>query len=197
MRLRDYVTRRQEPSDLRHALLAGAGTFVAIAILAFTSDISHLPLLAAPFGASCVLVYAMPQAPVSQPVNVIAGYLLSSAVALAVAALLPVAWWSVALAVAVAISLMTWLRVTHPPAAAQVIVIMATGAGWSYLLTPTLVGAVLIVLLGIVFHHPAPWHYPLRALHARHREHGRHERGDAEGTDEDEREGPAGPGEPA
>jgi hypothetical protein len=41
-------------------------------------------LLIAPFGASCVLVFAIPQSPLAQPRNVIGGHLISTAAGLLV-----------------------------------------------------------------------------------------------------------------
>ncbi|GII98350.1 HPP family protein [Sediminihabitans luteus] len=146
------LTRHQAPVALHRAALAGLGGAVAIALLGLVAVGTGWPWIAAPLGASCVLVFSLPAAPVSQPVNVVAGHVLSAAVGLAVATVLPVTWWSVALAVGLAIAAMAVLRVTHPPAGANPIVVMTVGAGWAYLVAPVLVGALVVVAVGVVHH---------------------------------------------
>lgn len=45
---------------------------------------------------------------------------------------------------------MAFLGVIHPPAGANPIIIILGGYGWSYLLTPVLIGAVIIVFFGLL-----------------------------------------------
>ena len=42
-----------------------------------------MPLLMAPFGASCVLLFAVPNSPLSQPANVIGGHAVATLAGLA------------------------------------------------------------------------------------------------------------------
>lgn len=136
---------------LIEAGIAGLGGFITILMLAeLTAHLGAL-LLIAPFGASCVLVFALPQSPLAQPRNVIGGHVVSTCVGLAVAALLgptPVAF---ALGVGLAITAMSLTRTLHPPAGADPIVVIAAGASWPFLFTPVLAGAVLIVVLAFVY----------------------------------------------
>ncbi|ADV89512.1 membrane protein [Vibrio vulnificus MO6-24/O] len=39
-------------------------------------------------------------------------------------------------------------KTTHPPAGANPLLIMMTGQNWDFLLTPVLLGAVIIVVIG-------------------------------------------------
>lgn len=162
--MRNLVARRQPAVPARRVALAGLGGAVAIGALALIADISDSGLLAAAFGASCVLVFTVPEAPLSQPVNVVGGHLVAASCGLLVASVLPVAWWSVALAVGLAIAAMAALRVTHPPAGANPIVVMTVGASWWYLLVPILAAAVIVVVVGMIFHRAAGADYPIRPL---------------------------------
>ena len=63
---------------MRTALLAGLGGAIAIATLQTLGGLLAVPLLIAPFGASCVLVFGVPASPFAHPRNVIGGYLLGS-----------------------------------------------------------------------------------------------------------------------
>ena len=51
---------------LRPAIISGLGGFLVIYILSELSATLGVLLLVAPFGASCVLVFALPQSPLAQ-----------------------------------------------------------------------------------------------------------------------------------
>ena len=140
----------------RVALKAGLGGALAIAIVAVMSEVSGSLWLMAPFGATCVLLFSVPASPLSQPINVIGGHVFSTLVGLLAFILLPVAWWSLALAVGVAIGGMALLRITHPPAGADPLVVMSIGAGLHYLLLPALLGSVALVVIAFLFHRIPP-----------------------------------------
>jgi CBS-domain-containing membrane protein len=136
----------------RAAAVSGVGGFLVIFALAETSDLAHAALLIAPFGASCVLVFALPQSPLAQPKNVIGGHLISATAGLLVFALLGAHPWSYALGVGAAIAAMQITGTLHPPAGADPIVVILAKAGWLFLVSPILVGTVAIVIGAIVFH---------------------------------------------
>lgn len=149
--LRRVFTRTQPRFSTPVVLLSGTASTVVIAILGLATDLFGYPLLMASFGASCVLEFVLPKAPVSQPVNVIGGHLVSALIGLAAVSLLPTQWWSLALATGVAISTMTALRMLHPPAAGIPLIVMLDGESWIYLVTPVLVGAVIVTGCGALY----------------------------------------------
>ncbi|HAF72476.1 MAG TPA: HPP family protein, partial [Corynebacterium variabile] len=124
---------------------------VVIALLGFFSDVVGHPLLMASFGASCVLEFVLPKAPVSQPINVIGGHMISAVAGLTVVTTMPTQWWSMSLATGVAIMVMVFLRVLHPPAAGIPLIIMLDGETWSYLLTPVVIGAIFVTMCGSLY----------------------------------------------
>ncbi len=133
-------------------MLSGLGGFLVIFILGGAANLTHAALLIAPFGASCVLVFALPQSPLAQPKNVIFGHLISSAVGLVVFAVLGAHPWSFALGVGAAIALMQITGTLHPPAGADPIVAILAKAAWPFLFTPVLAGVVVIVIAGVIYH---------------------------------------------
>ena len=133
---------------------------IAISVVAGLAQASQMPLILGSFGASCVIL-GFPDTPFAQPRNVIFGHLISSATGLACLTLFGHDWWSMALAVSVAIALMHAARVVHPPAGSNPVIVMLAQPGWSFLLFPTLTGAVLLVLVALVYHNqPADKSYP-------------------------------------
>ena len=127
------------------------GGLLSISILAFMAGHYHVPLIMAPFGATCVLLYALPDSPLAQPRSVIGGHLLSTFVGLAVFHLIGYGFWEMGLAVGLAIGLMQFTRTIHAPAGADpIVVFLAGGLGWSFLFTPVLVGSVILVAIAFI-----------------------------------------------
>lgn len=136
---------------IKNIVLAGLGGFIAIAVIAGIADNLQAALVLGSFGASCVLVFGFPDAPFSQPRNVVAGHFLSSAVGLIFLTLCGPTWWSVALAVGTAIALMMATRTVHPPAGSNPVIVFLTQPAWDFLLFPTLTGALLLVAVAVIY----------------------------------------------
>jgi CBS-domain-containing membrane protein len=136
----------------RHVISVFLGSFLCILSLEWLTQYSHTPWIMAPFGASCVLAFALPESPLAQPRHIIGGHLLSSAVGLMILHFCGDGLYCTALAVALAISLMLLLRLMHPPAGADPLLIMSLHATWSFLLQPVLLGSLWIVLLAYCCH---------------------------------------------
>lgn len=131
------------------ALFAGLGAFVAIAVLAYSDvEFANAVLIMAPFGATAVLVFGVSDSPLTQPKNVILGHLISAFIGVIFSQYVGVSPISLTLATGLAVSAMLITKTTHPPAGANPLLIMLTGQGWAFLVTPVLFGAVVIVLIG-------------------------------------------------
>ncbi len=131
------------------AIFAGIGATFAIGVLALTeAEISHVALLMAPFGATAVLVFGVPDSPLAQPKNVVLGHLITAFIGVFFTELIVVTPLTLALATGLAVSAMLLTKTTHPPAGANPMLIMLTGQTWLFLLTPVLTGALVIVLVG-------------------------------------------------
>ena len=145
----------------RAIALAGLGGFLAIALVAGLAEGLSQALILGSFGASCVLVFGFPEVPFSQPRNVVLGHVLSSFTGLACLALFGPHWWAAAVAVALAIMAMMALRCVHPPAGSNPVLVFLSAPGWPFLITPTGVGALLLVAVALVYNNlRGPGRYP-------------------------------------
>jgi CBS-domain-containing membrane protein len=133
-------------------VLAFFGGFLAIAVIALMAQEMKLALVLGSFGASCVLVFGYPDVPFSQPRNVIAGHVLSTVIGLTFTHLCGPHWWSVSLAVGSAIAMMMLTRTVHPPAGSNPVIVFLMQPSWSFAVFPTLAGAVILVLVALVYH---------------------------------------------
>ncbi|WP_223669869.1 HPP family protein [Kangiella shandongensis] len=131
------------------ALFSGLGAALAIGVLSYSdAEVSSLALLMAPFGATTVLVFGLPESPLAQPRNVICGHLITAFIGIVFVELIGVTPLSLALATGLAVSAMLLTRTTHPPAGANPLLVMLTGQSWNFLLTPVLLGTIILVVIG-------------------------------------------------
>jgi len=130
-------------------LLAGVGATLAIGILSFLDEtLSEIALLMAPFGATVVIVFGLPNSPLAQPKNVILGHLITAFIGVFFVQFIGVTALTLAVATGIGVSAMLLTKTTHPPAGANPILIMLSAQTWTFLFSPVLVGAVVIVLVG-------------------------------------------------
>ena len=155
------------PEALR--VVCGIGSGLAAAQLGLWAlaggDLLAHPLLIAPFGATAVLVYAVPASPLAQPWSAVVGNTLSAAVALAV---LSLPLWPVAtlcLAAALAVGAMGLARALHPPGGAvAVATVLSAQAGHAlgpgYLFGTVALGTLLLTLWGMGYNRLTGRAYP-------------------------------------
>ena len=152
--------------DARERWRAVAGATLGLLVAALASrwvgtQLAISPWLAAPLGASAVLVFAVPASPLAQPWSVIGGNTLSALVGLACARLLPDTALAAAAAVGAAIALMFLLRCLHPPGGATALLAVLTHAtDWRFALLPVLLNSVLLVIVGVAYNTLTGRRYP-------------------------------------
>ncbi len=137
--------------DLRQLLFVWLGGFLAISVVGVMANYTNQPLILGSFGASCFILFILPNSPFAQPRNTIGGHCVSTFVGLAFYHWVGPEWWSMALALGTALTAMQVLRVNHPPAGSNPLIVFLVGASWDFLLIPTLVGSVVLVLIALFY----------------------------------------------
>ena len=160
--VKNIFLRQQSKQPISVAVIAGIGGILAIAMVAWLSQTTGTLFLMAPFGATCVLLFSVPNSPLSQPANVIGGHVISTFVGLLMHTFLPFEWWSLGIAVGLAIMLMAVFRVTHPPAGGDPLVVFFDNPGWGFLGFPMLSGSIVLVLIAWLFHKSSNTVYPIK-----------------------------------
>jgi CBS-domain-containing membrane protein len=142
--------------------LAGLGAALAIGFVALLAARARQPLLLGSLGASCVFLFGLPEAPFSQPRNVIAGHFLSSFIGLAFLKAFGPHAWALGLALGTAIIVMFATRTVHAPAGSNPVIVFLAQPSWAFLVTPTLLGAIGVVLVALLYNNAVhPGRYPL------------------------------------
>lgn len=134
--------RTSHKSNFYTSCIGFLGGFYVVFVLLLLTKFTDVSWIMAPFGASCVLVFAVWDSPLSQPRNVIGGQFLSTLIGLLFKNLFGHSSFVTAIAVGLILT-----RTTHPPAGADFLVILLSD--WSYLSTPMLLGSAVIVVFGL------------------------------------------------
>ena len=132
--------------------LAGIFSFITILILTtLTYKTPYGLFLIASFGSTMVLLYGYPESPFAQPKNIIVGHFLTSFVGIIFLNFvhLPI-FINIPLAVGFGVMLMILFKVTHPPAGGNPIIVIIGSVSYDYLLTPVIVGSVIVVFFGVI-----------------------------------------------
>ena len=146
-------------------LLGGVGAAVTISILAYITFNSVLSgtnyglWIAASFGSSVVVVFGYPENEFAQPKNVLLGHILCAFVGIVFVTLFKISqdrsifFLTIGLAVGISVMLMMAFKITHPPAGGNTIVVMLTQDSFQFLIFPIMVGAVTIIIGGVIYNH--------------------------------------------
>eukprot|EP00565_Helicotheca_tamesis_P009599 CAMPEP_0185729534 /NCGR_PEP_ID=MMETSP1171-20130828/6309_1 /TAXON_ID=374046 /ORGANISM="Helicotheca tamensis, Strain CCMP826" /LENGTH=152 /DNA_ID=CAMNT_0028398403 /DNA_START=98 /DNA_END=556 /DNA_ORIENTATION=+ len=136
------------------AIFNGLGAALGFAALHAANDYIFKPqdlgCLCPPLGAVAVLLFSMPMAPASQPKAVIGGHLIAGAVSCAVV-MMELPQYGEMAAVALTITLMSMLEMTHPPAGAYAFLYVNKGMKPIGMLAPGLAGACVLICTQQVF----------------------------------------------
>ncbi len=136
-------------------------SFAAISVLAWMD--SKLPdhYLIASFGATSVLIFAVPQSPFSHPKNVFLGHLISAIVGLSMVVVFQylgcfdsLQWLAAGIAASVAIVAMVITDTVHPPGGATALVFVLSGYNNVLdLFLPVLFGLMVLMIFAYVCTH--------------------------------------------
>lgn len=156
------------PEALRAGLGAALGLAAAAGLVLALAPGTGLGLyLIAPFGATALLVFAVPNSPLAQPWPAVLGNTLSAALAILVCQAVPDPLVAVPASVGLAVVAMALCRATHPPGGA-VAMTVALGAdraaplGLDFALVPVAAGTVLLVAAAALYARATGRRYPLR-----------------------------------
>ena len=152
--------------DPRKLLITFIGAFFAIAVTAWADLEFNDPYLVTSFGATAVLIFAVPDGPLSKPKNVFFGHLFSAFIGAMCVILLGVEWYSIAAAVALAIVVMVCTDTIHPPGGATALTMVFSNYDslW-YIIRPVMIGIVFLMIVGYVCRRARHWcdAHPLEA----------------------------------
>ena len=141
-----------EKKIIIQSTLAGIFSIITIGVLTvLTYKTSYGIFLIASFGSTMVLLYGYPESPFAQPKNIILGHFLTALIGIIFLNFVPLPiFLNIPVAVGFGVMFMILLKVTHPPAGGNPIIVIIGSVSFDYLLTPVFVGSIIVVLFGII-----------------------------------------------
>ncbi|WP_374423680.1 HPP family protein [Paracoccus sp. (in: a-proteobacteria)] len=154
------------------ALRAGLGALVGLGVaglflLSPQADQTLGLYLIAPFGATSVLVFAVPNSPLAQPWSAVVGNAAAALVGVLACMIIADPAWRIALAVGLSVALMIPLRAVHPPAGAVAMTAAMNPEaiaklGFGFVLAPVLAGTLVLVGIAMIYARATGRRYPFR-----------------------------------
>ena len=139
------ITKKFEP------IVAGISAAIVISILAYlTLETSSGIWLMFSFGATVFLVFVLYNLETAQPKNIFFGHLISILVGIIFNETVGLSFYSLGLSVGIAVILMVYFKVMHPPAASNPLVALTMDLSYDFILFPVITGTIIIILMSIL-----------------------------------------------
>ena len=130
--------------------VSGLSAAVVICVLAFLTLRTSTGLwLMFSFGATVFIVFVLYNLETAQPKNVFFGHLVSVLVGIIFNETIGFSFYSLGLSVGFAVTLMVYLKIMHPPAASNPLVVLFSDVSFEYVLFPVVIGSLTIIVLSI------------------------------------------------
>ena len=132
-------------------IVSGISAAIVISILGFfTLETSAGVWLMFSFGATVFIVFVLYDLETAQPKNIFFGHLISIIVGIIFNETIGLSFYSLGLSVGVAVILMVYFKVMHPPAASNPLVALFMDLSFDYILFPVIAGTIVIILSSIL-----------------------------------------------
>ena len=102
------------------------------------------------FGATVFLVFVLYDLETAQPKNIFFGHLISILVGIIFNETIGLSFYSLGFSVGIAVMLMVYFKVMHPPAASNPLVALFMDLSFDFILFPVISGTILIILLSVL-----------------------------------------------
>ena len=132
-------------------IVSGISAAIVISILAFfTLETSAGVWLMFSFGATVFIVFVLYDLETAQPKNIFFGHLISIIVGIIFNETIGLSFYSLGLSVGIAVVLMVYFKVMHPPAASKPLAAIFMDLSIDYILFPVIAGTIVIILSSIL-----------------------------------------------
>ncbi len=123
---------------------------LVISVLAYlTLETSAGIWLMFSFGATVFIVFVLYKLETAQPNNIFFGHLISIIIGIILNETVGLSFYSLGLSVGLAVALMVYFKVMHPPAASNPIVALSMDLSFDFIIFPVVVGSIIIIIMSI------------------------------------------------
>ena len=132
-------------------IIIGVSAAIIIGLLAFLSFETTTGFwLMFSFGSTTLIILIFYESEFAQPGNIFFGHLLGVIIGILFNEFIGISFIALGLAVGLTITLMIYLKVIHPPAAANPLIAMFGDVSLEYILFPVMAGTIIIIFLSVI-----------------------------------------------
>ena len=132
-------------------IVSGISAALVISVLAFLSlETSAGIWLMFSFGATVFIIFVLHDLETAQPKNIFFGHLISILVGIIFNETIGVSFYTLGVSVGVAVALMVYFKVMHPPAASNPLVALTMDLSFDFVLFPVITGTIVIILMSVL-----------------------------------------------
>jgi len=132
-------------------LINGLSAGLVIALLALlTFEANFGVWLVFSFGSSALIVFVFYDSEFAQPRNIFLGHLISIIVGILVNELMGISFLSLGLSVGICVSVMIYLKIVHPPAAANPLIVLFADVSYDFIFFPIITGSIMLILISFL-----------------------------------------------
>ena len=102
------------------------------------------------FGSSALILFVFHDSEFAQPKNIFFGHLISIIIGILINELIGISFISLGLSVGVCVSVMMYLKIVHPPAAANPLIALFADVSYDFILFPIVTGSVMLILISFL-----------------------------------------------
>ena len=131
-------------------IIAGIAASLIIGTLSFLSfETSTGFWLIFSFGSTTLIVLVFYESEFAQPPNILFGHLLGITIGILFNEFFGISFITLGLSVGCTVTFMMYLKIIHPPAAANPLIALFADVSLNYIIFPVLVGSILIIILSV------------------------------------------------
>ena len=132
-------------------IASGLSASIIIGVLAYLSfETSTGFWLMFSFGSTTLIVLVFYESEFAQPGNIFFGHLLGIVIGIIFNEFIGISFISLGLAVGTTVTLMIYLKVIHPPAAANPLIALFADVSLEYIVFPVMAGSIIIIFLSVI-----------------------------------------------
>jgi CBS-domain-containing membrane protein len=99
------------------------------------------------FGSSALIVFVFHESEFAQPKNIFFGHLISIIIGILINKLMGISFISLGLSVGICVSVMLYLKIVHPPAAANPLIALFADVSFDFILFPIITGSIMLIVV--------------------------------------------------
>ena len=139
------ISKKLEP------LVNGLSAGLVIALLALLTFEAHLGVwLVFSFGSSALILFVFYDSEFAQPKNIFFGHLISIIIGILINKLMGISFISLGLSVGLCVSIMMYLKILHPPAAANPLIALFADVSYDFILFPIISGSLMLIFVSFL-----------------------------------------------